>query len=490
MTTAYVCHLFLMSFYITVLHTIPAPDNLTIVSHNFRHILQWNPGIGSPPRTVFNFKVNDSCSKGKSRVCLNTTNTSVDVSDHVKKIYSRCTFTVWASLDNTTSRKVRKSFTPYEDTIIGPPVVSLSGCGNCLNIGISLADETTITEQMIQFYRSASFNISWKKAGNSEAELISTKEKQTVLQNLQPGHQYCVRVLPEFISNPNTRASAWQCEYTSKVEPRGGLYVMSWSLGASVSGVAVLLLVFSLVYTGFLCKLKTRAPQSLSRMVQAHYLIPEETLCERVSSGAPLNSASKAYPSSSALNEEDSGNKQHEDNYANEADTDDEEDYEEEEKGNYMGCVSEDSGLGTNSSKEKAVVSTLHGRSRHFTGEAKEETHHDEHERRNKLISEVFDRHNNTHSESKGNEDGSGNINLFSVTLRTLGLQDEEEELCKPLLLESVLGWCPSDDSEHTEEEEEEEEELPLEATPAEMSSEEEEESPSGYMLTHTGNMD
>ncbi|CAM4608547.1 unnamed protein product [Leuciscus chuanchicus] len=494
MMTAYVGHLILMSLHMTVLHTLPAPANLTIVSHNFRHILQWNPGIGTPPRTVFNFKL--CCRKGKSTERLNITNTSVDVSKTLKNIYSYYNFSVWASLDNTTSLEVQKSFTPYEETIIGPPIISLSGNESYLNISISLPGETTATKQIRQFYRSVSFNISWKKAGQSEAEHISTSRtspRQHVLENLQPGQQYCVRVLPKIISNLNTRASAWQCEYPSKVEPRGGLYLMSWTLGVSVPSVAVLLLVLSLVYAGFLCKLKTPLPKSLSNMVQAHYLIPEETTCERVlSTEAQLNSASKNYPSkaNNPLNvEEDSGISRHEENYANQADTDDEEDYEEEHKGTYTGCVIDDSGSDTHKSKEKAVVSTLHERSQHFSGQAREEVHHDEPECVHALRSVFEDsRHRQTHSEAKGNEDASGNINLFSVTLRAL--EPPDDEVCEPLLLESVLGLPTSDHSvleEHTEEEEEEE--LLLEATLTDMRAGVEEDSPSGYMATHTGNM-
>lgn len=56
--------------------------------------------------------------------------------------------------------------------IIGPPVVSLSGCGDCLNITISLPIEgPKITKQIIQFYNSVSFSISWKKAGQSEVSV-------------------------------------------------------------------------------------------------------------------------------------------------------------------------------------------------------------------------------------------------------------------------------------------------------------------------------
>lgn len=47
---------------------------------------------------------------------LNIRNTTVDVSKSLKDIYTPCTFSVWASLDNTVSSEVNKSITPYEDS--------------------------------------------------------------------------------------------------------------------------------------------------------------------------------------------------------------------------------------------------------------------------------------------------------------------------------------------------------------------------------------
>lgn len=56
-------------------------------------------------------------------------------------------------------------------------------------------------------------------------------------------------------------------------------------------------------------------------MAQAHYLIPEQTLYDRVSSAeAQSNSSSKNYPTrnNKTLNvEEDSENQQYEENYVN-----------------------------------------------------------------------------------------------------------------------------------------------------------------------------
>lgn len=41
------------------------------------------------------------------------------------------------------------------------------------------------------------------------------------------------------------------------------LYLMSWSLGVSVSGLGLLVLAVSLVYTGSVCKPKTPLPKTL-----------------------------------------------------------------------------------------------------------------------------------------------------------------------------------------------------------------------------------
>ncbi|XP_067299113.1 cytokine receptor family member b1 [Pseudorasbora parva] len=500
MTTAHVGRLFLVSLYITVLHTIPAPANLTIVSHNFRHILQWSPGIGSPPGTVFNIRQRcRNSSRNSSTPLLKIRNTTVDVSQTMD-IYDSCTFTVWASQDRKKSEKVTRNITPYEYTILGPPIVVLSGCGGCLNISISLPFETTMTNELRQFYNSLSFNISWKKAEKNEVEHISISSSHThhVLKNLQPGHQYCVSVRPQTSTNPNTRPSAWQCEYTSEEEPRGGLYLVGWSLGAAVAGVGVLVLVSSLVYTRSLCKPKNPLPKSLSNIVQAHYLIHEQTLYDIVSSTeAKLTCASKNYPSKNnkSPNVGYSENRQHEENYANKADTDDEEDYDEEDKGNYMGCVIDNSGPETNKSKAKAVVSTLPLHNSSGIDRAKEaaveEIHHDELECKNDFIPGVFeDRNQNPHIETKGKEDGSGNINLFSVTLRALGPEEEEEEVCKPLLVKLIPELSTSDTSAP---EEQPEEEILQEAKEmdiqTEMKSDEEVDTTSGYMVTHTGNI-
>lgn len=48
------------------------------------------------------------------------------------------------------------------------------------------------------------------------------------------------------------------------------LYLMSWSLGATMSGLGVLVLALSLVYTGSICKPKTPLPKSLVSIFYIH----------------------------------------------------------------------------------------------------------------------------------------------------------------------------------------------------------------------------
>lgn len=91
--------------------------------------------------------------------------------------------------------------------IIGPPVISLSGYENCLNISISLPVETTITDQMRQFYKSVSFNISWKKAGQSE---VSAPVGEVFICVCSEGHSSCqVVFLHQILLHCKPKGFSW-----------------------------------------------------------------------------------------------------------------------------------------------------------------------------------------------------------------------------------------------------------------------------------------
>ncbi|XP_051564083.1 uncharacterized protein LOC127446839 isoform X2 [Myxocyprinus asiaticus] len=343
---------------------------------------------------------------------------------------------------------LHRLFSILNQAIIGPPTVHLSGCGDCLKIKISLPKGSGKKDQLLQFYTSVSFKVSWKKAGENKSNEIWISSGKYLLQNLQAGDQYCVRVLPWINSNRNTRPSAWQCEYTSKEEPRGVVYLVSWSLGATISGLCVLVLAVSLFYTGSVCKIMTPLPKPMINIAQAHYLHPEQTVTESVS--LPDDQLMSRFENNPTKNNHTLNVQQHlqeerrdEKNYANKVDTEDENDYDDEdEEGGctYMGCVINHSDLESNNCEENS----LHDCSGvcHTEDEAALDLvviMPSQLECEEEVMSEMsaeITRPEITETQLEKNAPGysSGNVNLFSVTLSALGPQEDNEELCEPLI--------------------------------------------------------
>lgn len=53
----------------------------------------------------------------------------------------------------------------FSPAIIGPPKVSLVGCGNCIHVNISLpeADRSSGIKDIKSFYPGSQFSVYWKK---------------------------------------------------------------------------------------------------------------------------------------------------------------------------------------------------------------------------------------------------------------------------------------------------------------------------------------
>ncbi|KAG8000866.1 Interferon alpha/beta receptor 2, partial [Nibea albiflora] len=142
---------------------------------------------------------------------------------------------------------------------IGPPTLSLVGCGNCIQVNISLPepDGSSGVDDIHSFY-GAEYVVVWKKLNGELEGPYNTDKKRFTLSSLENGTEYCVQVTTKTRVNKNTELSAWTCTYTSTVEPDRGTVV------------ALLILIFGglmtllfLHYTGFICKLKATLPRAL-----------------------------------------------------------------------------------------------------------------------------------------------------------------------------------------------------------------------------------
>ncbi|MCJ8732186.1 hypothetical protein PDJAM_G00208340 [Pangasius djambal] len=272
----------LLYVYFMVLNTqaivsVPAPVNAKVLSNNFIHILQWSPGKGTQPGTVYNVNVGDNWARSIS-------GTSIDISEYMKHIYLPYKIHLWASFGNSSSSTVSISFSPYTSTIIGPPKISLSGCGDCLNISIDLPNRPGAHGS---FYNAIQFDIWWKNVRDEKDDchnpLTDYQSEHSmpysfVLRYLQPGKRYCVQAQPKISTLPKNKSlSSCACEFSSRIEPRGVTFLASWVVGSVIVGLCFLSFIFSLVYTGFLCKPNVRLPKALTVLVPGYFLSPEET---------------------------------------------------------------------------------------------------------------------------------------------------------------------------------------------------------------------
>uniref|UniRef100_A0AAQ4PZ89 Fibronectin type-III domain-containing protein n=1 Tax=Gasterosteus aculeatus aculeatus TaxID=481459 RepID=A0AAQ4PZ89_GASAC len=105
--------------------------------------------------------------------------------------------------------------------IIGPPKVSLSGCGKCIHVNISLpeADPRSGIKDIMSFYYGVQFRVFWKKRNETAEQCFLTKSRNSTVTNLQIGTEYCVWVSTEININRNTKPSALECTFTGKEEP-------------------------------------------------------------------------------------------------------------------------------------------------------------------------------------------------------------------------------------------------------------------------------
>ncbi|KAF4086710.1 hypothetical protein AMELA_G00087430 [Ameiurus melas] len=325
----------LLYFYFMVIDSqgivlVPAPVNVEVLSNNFIHILQWSPGNGTQPGTIYKVKV------GQKRA-RSINGTSIDISGYMKSIDQPHKIQLWASFGNNSSSSVNMHFDPYTSTIIGPPKLTLSGCGDCLNISIDLPSRQSAYDN---FYKAINFDIHWSKVTDEKDDCHKPhtydQSKQSlpysyVLRYLQPGERYCVLVQPVSLSIPkHNLLSSCSCEFTSRIEHRGVAFLAGWVIGSVLVGLCLLSLISSLIYTRFLCNPNVRLPKALIVYGPIYFLTPEETCISvaQVEYGIQIHK-----PKDHQHKKKEKGNGL----YKNNDDVDEDEDEDEENHHGYMG---------------------------------------------------------------------------------------------------------------------------------------------------------
>ncbi|XP_072300272.1 interferon alpha/beta receptor 2-like [Eucyclogobius newberryi] len=381
---------------------LPAPRNLYMSSLNFRHVLHWTAAPDSPPG--LNYHVY-SRSRVNSLAESTKTWAAVRLPKHedVYRLYVKSCINTTCSPASSTI-----SFMPFMQTNISAPNVTISGCGTCIQMNISLP-ETHRNSRIQDIYKNLSFHLFLRRPGQETVVITEPAAQTLVIPNLMPGTEYCVQLKPQYLE-VNFQPSSWKCVFTSPAPPSAFAAVVSVSVVVVVLLLAGLLVLLALQYTGIICKLKEAMPHTLIASLRNHSLLSLERTCPELVSLPPRPERPQHSPWDQEEEEEE----------------DQEEDQEEDPYMDRGADMSSDSSLRcghvTTSSQSAATVPELSAYPR---------AGFDEHEEKEQTV-KADDRMKRGLLEGKEEEEWhkelqkDESVNLFSVTIAALDVPCEE----------------------------------------------------------------
>ncbi|KAJ8352560.1 hypothetical protein SKAU_G00240360 [Synaphobranchus kaupii] len=200
--------------------TLLAPLNVSIVSFNLEHILHWLPAPGTPVTTQFRVHCLHLSEVSWKPVpwCLkvDTETLSCDMTESFLDSSSFYIARVQAfSSPQRSNWTLSAPFNPILDTVLGPPQVSVSGCGSCLRLQITPPTGRG-PQNLLSPHLLSEFTCWVRRSGeHAQFSLRVSSSEELLVEYLEPGVEYCVTAAVTV--NFNTRAvpSQPQCAYTS-----------------------------------------------------------------------------------------------------------------------------------------------------------------------------------------------------------------------------------------------------------------------------------
>ncbi|KAM7407928.1 hypothetical protein PAMA_003603 [Pampus argenteus] len=256
----------LLHFHLVVCVSLPAPSNVSISSFNMEHTLSFLPGLETPSDTHFTVQVlrlrkntwrpEAACLELTAGQTCNLTRAFKDPFAYYQARVQAFTPTqrsTWA---------ISEVFQPQSDTVMGPPDVSVSGCGNCLLLHVSVPKTKRLQqyEHLKSLYRELHIHVQRTRDG-SQFKLSLPYKEENMITYLQPGVEYCVTVSAKILFNSNSVASQPSCAFTSPPSTRSLQHVIFGLLGAFC--VLGLILIGSVIYGAHLSNKLQRLPRNL-----------------------------------------------------------------------------------------------------------------------------------------------------------------------------------------------------------------------------------
>ncbi|KAM9342965.1 interferon alpha/beta receptor 2-like isoform 1-T1 [Pholidichthys leucotaenia] len=199
---------------------VPPPASVSISSFNMEHILSFLPSPHTPTDAHFTVQVTTdrkkawrsvtSCSHLVSGQTCNLTRTFRDPFDHYRARVQ--TVTPMGASDWTVSEE----FQPVSNTVLSTPVLSVSGCGNCLIVHLQTPDVHLSDGRLKLEDLYSTMTITVRRSSDGTQFSVTLPfSNQTTVRYLQSQVHYCVSVsvVSFFSSTPST--SQTRCSFTS-----------------------------------------------------------------------------------------------------------------------------------------------------------------------------------------------------------------------------------------------------------------------------------
>ncbi|XP_071402966.1 interferon alpha/beta receptor 2-like isoform X2 [Centroberyx affinis] len=250
--------------------SLPPPLNVSITSFNMEHTLSFLPGPGTAADAHFrvhilrfrrknSWKPVAGCLELTARQTCNLTRPFKDSLDQYKARVQAFT------PSQVSSWTLSEQFHPVIDTVLGPPDVSVSGCGNCLVLQVRppVARGLQQRQQLLDLYRELHCLVRRTRDG-AQFSLNLPYEEESVISYLQPEVEYCVTVTVTTVFNPHAVPTKAHCAFTSPPPASSSVRVVLGLL--FVFSLLGLLLVGFVVYGGQLTS-KLPRQQHLPRIL-------------------------------------------------------------------------------------------------------------------------------------------------------------------------------------------------------------------------------
>ncbi|GCB67752.1 hypothetical protein scyTo_0010293 [Scyliorhinus torazame] len=210
---------------------VAAPKYVTIGSFNMKHLVKWDPDVyqlGPVTYSVqfqgqFERSINGSWAEASN--CTDLTETECDLFDSLA-FYATYYLRVRAERGSAMSRWVEaEPFSPYKDTVIGPPKVEVLSQGGELHVTIG----DPVAEDGLSLrnnYADLAYHvIYWVKNEEGTTKMQNkSATSSTVLLNLQPWTNYCLKVQAySEESSKQGQFSTITCEYVTADAKRRAL---------------------------------------------------------------------------------------------------------------------------------------------------------------------------------------------------------------------------------------------------------------------------